>query len=143
MDRFYYSTYIKTTPQELWKALTSPEFTEQYWWGRRLVSDWKVGSEIKALYEGDKIDWLGKVLIFQPYTKLSYTFHLEGKPAMAKDAPSIVTMEIASAGKSVVRVTITHENLSVNGLEDVSEGWPQLLCSMKSLLESGKALVYD
>jgi uncharacterized protein YndB with AHSA1/START domain len=143
MDRFFYATYIKTTPEQLWKALTSPDFTARYWWGRRLESDWKVGSEIKALYEGNKVDWLGKVLIYQPFTKLSYTFHLEGKPTMAKDAASIVTMDISPAGKSIVKLTVTHENLSVNGLEDVSEGWPQLICSMKSLLESGKALEYD
>ncbi len=143
MDRFFYAIYIKTTSEKLWKALTDPEFTEKYWWGRRLATDWKVGSEIKALYDGNKIDWLGKVLIYQPLTKLSYTFHLEGKPAISKDAPSIVTMEIAPAGKFVVRLTVTHENLSANALEDVGEGWPQLLNSMKSLLESGEALEYD
>jgi uncharacterized protein YndB with AHSA1/START domain len=142
MDRFFYATYIKTTPEQLWKALTSPEFTAKYWWGRRLESDWKVGSAIKALYDDNKIDWQGKVLIYQPNTKLSYTFHLEDKPSLKNDAPSVVTMEISPAGKSVVKLTVTHENLSVNGLEDVSDGWPELLCSMKSLLESGKALEY-
>ena len=143
MDRFFYATYIKTTPERLWKALTSPEFTRQYWWGRSLESDWKVGSEIKALYDGNKIDWQGKVLIYQPYTKLSYTFHLEEKPNLKKDAPSIVVFEIAPAGKSIVKLTVTHEKLSVNGLEDVSEGWPAILSNIKSLLESGEALEYD
>jgi uncharacterized protein YndB with AHSA1/START domain len=143
MDRFFYAIYIKTNPELLWKALISPDFTQQYWWGRRLTTDWKVGSPIKALYEGNKVDWQGKVLLFQPYTKLSYTFHLEEKPELKKDELSIVTFEITPAGKSLVKLTVTHEKLSANALEDVSEGWPELLSRMKSLLELGKALEYD
>jgi uncharacterized protein YndB with AHSA1/START domain len=143
MDRFFYAIYIKTTPEQLWKALTGPEFTQQYWWGRRLESDWKVGSDIKALYEDNKVDWLGKVLIYQPFVKLSYTFHLEQKAKLSKDNPSVVTTEIKLAGKSLVKLTVMHEKLSANGLEDVSEGWPEILSRLKSLLELGKALQYD
>jgi uncharacterized protein YndB with AHSA1/START domain len=143
MTRFFYATYIKTTPKQLWNALTNPEFTEQYWWGRRLESDWKVGSEIKALYDDNKIDWQGQVLEFQPYTKLSYTFHLEDRPDLMKDKPSKVTFEISSAGKSTMKLTVTHVELSEKAFNDVSEGWPALLSSLKSLLESGKPLEYD
>jgi uncharacterized protein YndB with AHSA1/START domain len=143
MDRFFYATYIKTTPEQLWTALTDPKFTERYWWGRKLKSDWKVGSEIKALYENNKIDWKGKVLIYQPPSKLSYTFHLEQKHELKLDEPSIVTFDITPAGKSIVKLTITHEKLSIKGYDDISEGWPELLCSMKSLLETGEALEYD
>ncbi len=143
MNRFIYATYIKTKPEQLWNALTGPEFTQQYWWGRRLESDWKVGSEIKAVYQGTKIDWQGKILVNQPHAKLSYTFHLEEKPVLNKDAPSIVTLDIIPAGKTVVKLTVTHENLSVNALEDVRNGWPAILSSMKSLLESGKSLEYE
>lgn len=142
MDRFIYAIYIKTTSEQLWKALTSPEFTAKYWWGRRLESDWKVGSEIRAVYDDNKIDWQGMILIYQPYTKLSFTFHLEEIPSLKNDAPSVVTYEIEPTGKSVIKLTVSHVNLSAKGFEDVSDGWPQLLCSLKSLLESGQALEY-
>ena len=62
---------------------------------------------------------------------------------MKKDEPSIVTFEIAPAGTSVVKLTVTHENLSDRGFVDVSNGWPAILSSMKSLLESGKPLDYE
>jgi uncharacterized protein YndB with AHSA1/START domain len=142
MERFFYAIYIKTTPEPLWEALTNPDFTQRYWWGRRLTTDWKVGSEIKALYADNKLDWQGKVLIFQPPTKLSYTFHLEEVPALKNDKPSVVTFEITPAGKSVVKLAVTHTELSRPGLDDVSSGWPQLLCCMKSVMETGETLVY-
>ncbi len=143
MERFFYATYIETTAEKLWKILTGPEFTAKYWWGRRLESSWKVGAEIKAVHDGGKVDWQGKVLVFEPYTKFSYTFHLEEVPALKNDAPSVVTFEITPAGKSVVRLTVTHEQLSVKALKDVSGGWPAIISSLKSLAESGKALVYE
>ena len=143
MDQFFYAIYIKTTPKQLWKALTGPDFTQQYWWGRRLTSDWKVGSPIKALYDDNKVDWQGKIVAYQPYTKLSYTFHLEEKPEIKQDEPSVVTFEITPAGKSIVKLTVTHEKLSASALKDVSEGWPELISRMKSLLELEKALEYD
>ncbi|HVP35927.1 MAG TPA: SRPBCC domain-containing protein [Terriglobales bacterium] len=143
MSTFFYTLYIKTTPEQLWTALTNPEFTQQYWWGRRLESDWKIGSEINALYEGNKLDWKGKILISQPHTKPSYSFHLEEKPELKMDEPSIVTIEIEPAGKSILKLDLRHERLSHKGYEDVSDGWPALLSSMKSLLETGKPLVYD
>jgi len=143
MDKFIYVCYIKTTAEKLWGALTNPEFTQQYWWGRRLVSDWKIGSEIRALYDGNKIDWQGKVLAFQPPSLLSYTFHLEERADLKNDKPSTVVFEIATAGKSVMKLTLTHKNLSAKALDDVSDGWPAILCAIKSLLESGKALEYE
>jgi uncharacterized protein YndB with AHSA1/START domain len=143
MNRFFYAIYIKTTPKKLWNALIDPEFTKQYWWGRRLESDWKVGSEIKALYDRDKIDWQGKILEYKPLTRLSYSFHLEGVSVLNNNEPSVVIFEIAAAGKSVVKLTLSHEKLSDKEFKDVSDGWPMLLSCFKSLLESGKALKYE
>ncbi len=142
MDRFMYVTYINTTPEELWKALTDPEFTQQYWWGRRLESDWKVGSEIKAVYEGGKIDWQGKIIEYKPSSILSFSFHLEGKPDLKADRPSTVTYKIEPAGQKIVKFTVTHDNLSEKGYRDVSQGWPALLSSLKTLAEAGRALEY-
>jgi len=143
MDRFFYAIYIKTTPEKLWKTLTGPEFTQKYWWGRRLESGWKVGSDIKALYDGDKLDWEGKILAVRPQAKLSYTFYSEQWPEMKNDGPSIVTYELMPAGKSLVKLTVLHEKLDAKAFKDVSEGWPELLSRLKSLLELGKALEYD
>jgi uncharacterized protein YndB with AHSA1/START domain len=143
MERFFYATYIRTSPEDLWEALTSPEFTTRYWWGRRLESDWIVGSSVRAVYEDGRLDWQGKVLEYHPYTRLSYTFHLEEKADLRGDAPSVVLFQIATAGPGIVKLIVTHEGLSERGREDVSQGWPPILSSLKSMLESGKPLTYE
>ncbi len=140
MARFVYVIFIESSPEDLWKALTDPKFTQQYWWGRRLETDWKIGSEIRAVYDGGNVDWEGKVLDFQPFKKLSYTFHLEQKPELKKDEPSVVTFEISEVGKSVVKLTVIHDNLSEKGFEDVSSGWPAILSSIKTVVESGRSM---
>ena len=75
--KFVYVSYIATTPEKLWQALTSGEFTRQYWGGRRIQSDWQVGSVVKHLGEDGGIDWEGKVLVSEPPRLLSYTFHMQ------------------------------------------------------------------
>ena len=60
--KFVYVSYIATTPEELWQALTDGEFTRRYWGGRRMQSDWNVGSPVKHLREDGGIDWQGEVL---------------------------------------------------------------------------------
>ncbi len=70
--KFVYVTYINTTPEKLWSALTSGEFTEQYWFGSRIQSEWKVGSPLKIATGVAGKDWLGEVLQCEPPGLLSY-----------------------------------------------------------------------
>ncbi len=136
--RFVYVSYIATTPEKLWQALTSGEFTEQYWFGRCVESDWRPGSKVTFTYDqGRKVDLVGQVLRCEPPRLLSYTFHEQsmGEP------PSRVTFEIEPA-QSMVKLTVTHEDFPPDSqlFERISRGWPAILSSLKSLLETGRAL---
>jgi uncharacterized protein YndB with AHSA1/START domain len=148
--KFVYRTLIATTSEKLWAALTDPEFTAQYWGGTRLESDWKPGSRIVFRWKG-KIVHDDKILKSEPPRLLSYTFkplHMEellGEPA------SRVTFEIEEfTGTSkrqgpVVKLTVTHEDFPADSkiFPMISQGWPDILSSLKSLLETGHAIEFE
>src|SRR5687768_2660894 len=102
---YVYVTYIKTTPEKLWAALTSPEFTRQYWFGIDVTSDWKVGSPMKYISNGEaKVE--GKVLIADRPKLLSYTFR-ETAGEASKEPPTKVTLELEpELGTETVRLTV-------------------------------------
>ncbi len=141
---FVYVTYIKTTPEKLWEALTSPAFTRQYWFGIDVTSDWKVGSPMTYISGGEtKVD--GKVLIADRPKLLSYTFHETNGDASA-EPPTRVTLEIEpEAGTETVRLTVTHTDFVANSKHrpSISQGWPAVLSGLKSLLETGKTLQFE
>ena len=139
--QFIYVTYIDTTPEKLWEALTSPNFTRQYWSGRSLQSDWKVGSPIQALEADGSLEWHGEVLQSEPPRLLSYTFDITPPGEGRGEPASRVTFELETAGE-VIRLTTTHDNFEVGSqvLQGVSRGWPTILSSLKTLLETGRAL---
>lgn len=137
MDKptFIYETYIDTTAEKLWEALTNPDFTEQYWGNRRIQSDWKVGSPIKQIRPDGEFDWHGEVIRYEPPKLLSYTF-LD----VEKDTNTNVTFELEPYG-SVMRLSVTHE-FEKEVDPNVRRGWIAIISSMKSLLETGTALTY-
>lgn len=151
---FVYTTYIRTTPEELWRALTDPAFTERYW-GVALTSDWAVGSAVSWLYAGATMaDPRQVVLVSEPPHRLSYLWHAVtpdfvaavGGDAAAWDAAaaeplSRVTFEI-EPGEGQVRLTVTHGGFVEGSVirPGVGQGWPQILASLKSLLETGEPL---
>ena len=91
--KLVYVTYIKTTPEELWEALTNPDFIQQYWYGRRNESDLRVGSKIQSYGPEREPEWSGEILKCEPPRVLSYTF------AEGSEAPSRVTFEIGKLGE--------------------------------------------
>jgi uncharacterized protein YndB with AHSA1/START domain len=134
-----YTTYIRTTPKKLWAAITKPEFTRQYWAGIDNVSDWKKGSKWEHI-GGDKERevWItGKVLESDPPKRLVLTWADPDDPA----DKSRVAFEI-EAIKDQVCLTVTHGNFKEGSkmAGKVSRGWPRVLSSMKSFLETGKGL---
>jgi uncharacterized protein YndB with AHSA1/START domain len=141
---YVYVTYIKTTPEKLWAALTSPEFTRQYWFGIDVVSDWKVGSPMKYVSNGEaKVE--GKVLIADRPKLLSYTFRDTAGEA-SKEPPTKVTLELEpELGTETVRLTVTHTDFVPNSKHrpSISSGWPAVLSGLKSLLETGKPLAFE
>ena len=137
---FVYVTYIETTPEKLWEALTSSEFTKRYWWNTEVKSDWKVGSPFALVMDGTTTD-VGEVLEFDRPRRLSYTFHHVLSEAAKKERPSRVTFVLEPYGK-LTKLTLTHEDFDAGSviLDGISKGWPAILSSLKSLLESGTAL---
>jgi uncharacterized protein YndB with AHSA1/START domain len=148
---FVYATFIRTTPEKLWQALTSPEFSEKYWMGFRFEVEQKVGGNVRILppkgmeQHGDHA---GKVLACEPYRKLVYTWQQNDTPEIAKkrEGLSRVTYELTPIG-SQVKLRLIHENLLPEDVErdpttfkGINNGWPAVISSLKSLLENGAAL---
>lgn len=136
---FVYVTYIETTPEKLWEALTDGAFTRQYWFGTEVRSDWKVGSPF-ALVMGGKITDTGEILEADRPRRLSYTFKHEADAEMRKEPATKVVFRIAPYG-NLVKLTVTHEGFTTGSklLDGISKGWPAILSGLKSLLETGKA----
>lgn len=151
---FVYTTYIKTTPEQLWQALTDPAFTSRYW-GATFASDWKAGSPMTWEYGGVKIaDPEQIVLVSDPCRRLAYTwqtvtpefaktvgFSDEYFARVAAERRSKVSFEIEPHGE-VVKLTVIHDDFEPGSatLESISGGWPMILASLKTLLETGATL---
>ena len=140
---FVYVTNIRTTPDQLWEALTNPEFTKQYWFGIAVTSDWRVGSPVSHMKSGEAIVD-GEVLAADPPKFLSYTFR-EVKGDASHEPASKVTISIEPRpGTDTVQLTIVHTGF----VEDsklrtkISRGWPNVLSGLKTLLETGKPLQF-
>jgi len=136
---FVYTTYIETTPEKLWHALTDGAFTERYWFGHRVTSDWKVGSPYRFARQGSP-SVEGKVLESDPPKRLAYTWDPCSADAK-KERVSRVTFDIEPRG-TVVKLTVTHDNLDERGktLRDISGRGPMVIASLKSILETGRPL---
>ena len=136
---FVYVTYIETTPEKLWEALTSSAFSERYWWGTRVVSDWKVGSPVALEWRG-KVTDTGVIVEADPPRRLSYTW-ANTSEEFRNERPSRATFAIEPYGK-LVKLTLTHEDFEQGSkmLNAISKGWPAIMSSLKTMLESGQAL---
>jgi uncharacterized protein YndB with AHSA1/START domain len=136
MDKptYVYVTYILTTPQKVWDAITDPEISANYW-ARSNLSDWRVGSTWEHKFPGKPADLIGKVLEADPPRRLAISW---SSPANIDnpDRVSCVAFDIDQLGEKV-RLTMTHSQLTPQGLKDVSEAWPAVLSNMKTLLETG------
>jgi uncharacterized protein YndB with AHSA1/START domain len=136
---FVYVTYIETTPEKLWHALTDGDFTERYWFGVRLKSDWKVGSRFAMMRDGTEND-AGEVIEYDPPRRLSYTFvNLSEK--YRGERPARATFVLEPYGE-VVKLTLTHEGFDAGSkmLQAIAKGWPAILSNLKSMLETGRTL---
>jgi uncharacterized protein YndB with AHSA1/START domain/DNA-binding transcriptional ArsR family regulator len=151
---FVYTTYIKTTPERLWQALTDPAFTRRYW-GVAFESDWQAGSTMTWEQDGVTIADPAQVVVeSEPYRRLAYSWHTftpefakaaglsdEVFTKIANERRSKVAFEIEPLGQ-MVKLTVVHDGFETGStvVEMVGEGWPHLLSGLKTLLETGETL---
>ena len=151
---FVYATFIRTTPEKLWEALTSGEFSKKYWFGFRIEVEQTAGGTVRILPPRgmeEHGDHAGKVLVCEPLRKLVYTWNPKDRPELAKkrNGLSRVTYELKPMGAQV-KLRLIHENLLPEDLErdpntfrGINNGWPAVLSSLKSLLETGEAISFS
>ena len=134
-----YTTYIKTTPEKLWEAITTPEFAKQYWGGMVNVSDWKEGStwEHQDTNNSNDVKLVGRVKESNPPKRLVLTW---SAPDNIENA-STVSFDI-DAVEGAVRLDVIHSDLKIDSdmHRGVSQGWPAVLSNMKTYLESGEPM---
>lgn len=138
---FVYVSYIATSPEKLWDALTQGEFTKTYWYGRRIESDWQPGAQV-LFYDGDSqnVTDSGVVLECDPPKRLSYTFRNEFDEAARQQGYSRVTFVLETFDR-MVKLTLVHDQVPSQDVADGwREGWSPILSSLKTYLETGNPL---
>ncbi|UVK42813.1 SRPBCC family protein [Mesorhizobium sp. AR07] len=138
---FVYVTYIRSTPQKVFEAITRPDIAKRYW-GHENVSDWKPGSKWEHIRDNDErtVELVGKVVEISPPTRLVMTW---ANASQANDPSqySRVTFAIEEYD-TMVRLTVTHDELEAGSgmAKGISQGWPAVLSSLKSFLETGSGI---
>ena len=142
---FVYVTYIRTTQEKLWSALTSDvDFMKQYWFGTHCDSQWTPGSSWKMVSSDGSVTDAGKIVEADPPRRLVIRWQHQKKPELAAEGDSLCTIELEPIG-TAVKLSITHtiEREPSTLIAAVSGGWPKILSNLKSLLETGSAVLQD
>jgi uncharacterized protein YndB with AHSA1/START domain len=140
-SEFVYVTYIRTTPEKLWRALTEPEFQRQFWFGNTQESEWKPGASWCMKFSDGRIADAGEVVDSEPQRRLILKWRHEMRPELKAEGFSRMTYELEQQGE-LVKFTVHHEIEVPHSqfIKAVSGGWPMILSSLKTFLESGEAL---
>ena len=140
-SEFVYVTYIRTTPEKLWQALIDPEFTRKFWAGTHQECGWKIGSRWKIVVPDGRVADTGEVVEIDPPRKLVLTWLNHLFPDINAEGFSRLSYDLEAKG-STVKLTVTHtmERKDSKLVKAVSNGWPNILASLKSLLETGQSL---
>ena len=140
-EKFVYTTYIAATAEDVWETLVEGGLTRQYW-KHENVSDWKPGSKWEHVADDDErtVKLVGKVIEFVPNKRLVLTW-ADVADATDMSKHSRVAMDIDTVG-DMVRLTVTHERLEPGSemTRQIANGWPRVLSSLKSFLETGRPL---
>jgi uncharacterized protein YndB with AHSA1/START domain len=137
---FVYVTYIRTTPEKLWAALTDADYMKQYWFGMRCESQWTAGSSWQLVALDGQIFDSGEIVEAEPPRRLVIRWQHENKPELKAEGASLCTMELEPT-EAAVKLSITHtiERDPSKFIAAVSGGWPKILSNLKSLLETGSS----
>ena len=140
-SQFVYVSYIRTTPEKLWQALTDPAFIRQYWFGMTVDCAWTKGAPWSLKFEDGRVADTGEVLEIDPPRRLALKWRNEFMPELKEEGFSRCVMEIEPNG-AMVKLTVTH-SIERDGsvfVTKVAGGWPKILSSLKTLLETGLPL---
>jgi uncharacterized protein YndB with AHSA1/START domain len=140
-SEFIYVIYIRTTPEKLWQALIEPEFTRKFWVATVQECEWKPGASWKLIVPDGRVADTGEVVEIDPPRKLVLTWQNHLFPELTAEGYSRMTYELEPMGSSV-KLTVTHtmDKKDSKLIKAVSTGWPNILSSLKSMLETGQAL---
>jgi len=140
-EKFVYVIYMRTTAEKLWEALTKPEFTRAYWAECWHDTSWEKGATWKLMIPDGRVGDAGEVIEIERTRRLVLRWRNEFMPELKKEGYSRCTFELEPSG-DMVKLVVTHEIDMPQSklLAGVSTGWPMILSSLKSLLETGDAL---
>jgi uncharacterized protein YndB with AHSA1/START domain len=142
---FHYVTFIRTTPEKLWSALTEDaEFMKQYWFGVHCDSEWRPGSSWKMVHADGSVSDAGEIVEAERPKRLVIRWRHLRMPELAAEGESLCTMELEPIG-SAVKLSIIHtiERDPSKLVAAVSGGWPKIISNLKSLLETGAVVLGD
>jgi uncharacterized protein YndB with AHSA1/START domain len=142
---FVYVTYIRTTPERLWSALTDDaEFMKQYWFGVHCESTWRPGSPWRMLYPDGRVIDSGEIVEADPPRRLVIRWQNQMNPEFTAEGHSLCTMELEPVDQAV-KLSITHmmEREASKLISATSFFWPQILCNLKSLVETGSVALTE
>lgn len=137
-SQFVYVSYIRTTQEKLWAALTDPQFMKEYWFGNHCESQWNQGSGWKMLYPDGRTCDVGEIVESDRPRRLVIRWTNVMKPELEAEGASLCAMDLEPAAGSI-KLTVTHtiERRASKLIEAVSGGWPKVISNLKSLLETG------
>jgi uncharacterized protein YndB with AHSA1/START domain len=140
-SKFVYITYIRTTAEKLWRALIEPEFTRQYWMATTHESEWKPGAPWLIRFADGRVADSGEIVEIDPPQRLVLKWRHEIIPALTAEGYSRMSYDLEEQG-DLVKLTLTHtmDVPESKFIAAVSTGWPMILSSLKSLLETGESL---
>jgi uncharacterized protein YndB with AHSA1/START domain len=140
-SQFVYVTYIRTTPEKLWKALIEPEFTRQYWCNTTQESEWKPGTTWRIVTPDGRTADSGEIIAIEPQQRMVLTWRHELDDDLRAEGYSRLTYDLEQNGEAV-KFTVTHtmDKSDSEFIQAIATGWPPILSSLKSLLETGQSL---
>ena len=138
-SRFVYVTFIRTTAEKLWAALTDPNQMKEYWFGMHINTEWKAGAQWEMLFPDGRVADSGEILELERPKRIRLKWTNEFRPELKAEGFAFCTIELEPVG-ATVRLTITHtmERADSKFIQAVSGGWPKILSNLKSLLETGQ-----
>jgi uncharacterized protein YndB with AHSA1/START domain len=141
MSQFVYVTYIRSPKSKVWEALTTPGFQRKFWFNMHQETDWKKGSPWRLLFEDGRAADAGEILESDPPDRLAIKWRNEFRDELRDEGYSRCEMTLEAVGEAT-KLTVTHsiERDDSKLIEAVSGGWPKILSSLKSMLETGESL---